>query len=105
MHRKSNEKMNMKKSGIVIATALLVSAFHATAIEGLQISIQGSNAVLSWPSVTGQTYFVQYRPTLNTNDVWTTLTNTLPAATGTNWTSFVHSNSVQWPVLGTNTGG
>lgn len=86
--------------GILIATTLFASVIQTRAIEGLKVSIQGSNAMVSWPSQTGATYIVQYRPTLNTNDVWTTLTNNLPGTPGTNWTSFIHFNSVQYPGSG-----
>jgi hypothetical protein len=84
--------------GIIGAVALsFASAIHAPAIEGLQVSVQCSNVVLSWPSVEGETYIVQYRQTLATTDTWQTLTSSLPACTGTNVTSFVHSNIVQHP--------
>jgi hypothetical protein len=83
---------------IVGAVALFfTSAIHTFAIEGLQISEQCSNLVLSWPSAEGETYIVQYRQTLNLSDTWQTLTSSLPAVSGTNVTSFVHSNIVQNP--------
>lgn len=40
---------------------------------------------------------MQCRQTLNSDAPWVTLTNSLPAASGTNWTSFVHYDSVQYP--------
>jgi hypothetical protein len=86
----------------------LASAVQTFAIEGLQlqVSLQSSNAVLSWPSQDGETYFVQYRPTIGTNDPWQTLTNSLPADSGTNITYFIHSNAVQFPtIVSTNNGG
>lgn len=82
-----------------IAITLLASAVHSPAIHGLKVSVQGSNAVLSWPSSEYQKFIVQYRPTLKTNDVWVTLTNNMPAAADTNFTMFVHSNSVQFPQI------
>ena len=62
-------------------------------------------AILSWPSLDGETYIVQYRPTLNTNTPWVTLTNSLPADSGTNITFFVHSNIVQCPTNASSFGG
>ena len=79
----------------IIASLLCVSSIRTFAIEGLQLSVQSSNVVLSWPSVEGETYVVQYRPTLNATDSWQTLTSSLSAATGTNMTLYVHSNIVQ----------
>jgi hypothetical protein len=73
------------------------SAISSFAIEGLHISVQCSNVVLSWPSADGETYIVQYRKTLDPSDGWQTLTSSLPAVSGTNVTSFVHSNAVQNP--------
>lgn len=84
----------------VSAGLLLASAIHTFAIEGLQISVQCSNVVLSWPSAADETYIVQYRQTLNSTDSWTTLTDYFPATTGTNVTFFVHSNIVQHPNCG-----
>ena len=101
--------MKTIRHAIIGAVALsCASAIHTFAIEGLKISVQSSNVVLSWPSTNGETYIVQYRPTLNTTSSWTTLTDFYPAATGTNITFFVHSNIVQYPQVldnGTNSGG
>ncbi|MFN3407882.1 MAG: Ig-like domain-containing protein [Limisphaerales bacterium] len=79
------------------ACLLFATAVHTYAIEGLQLSLQCSNVVLTWPSVEGETYIVQYRPTLDTNSTWQTLTNFMPAETGVSMTTFVHSNVVQMP--------
>src|SRR5437016_4302701 len=77
------------------AIVMVLASAHSFAIEGLKIGIRCPDVVLSWPSVNNETYIVQYRPDLNLGTAWTTLTNSLPAATDTNWTSFVHSNRVQ----------
>ena len=61
--------------------------------------------VLSWPSVEGETYIVQYRQTVDTNSSWITLTNYLPADAGTNLTFFVHSNQVGCSSGGSFSGG
>ncbi|HEU5069477.1 MAG TPA: hypothetical protein VFV96_03580 [Verrucomicrobiae bacterium] len=80
-----------------IATAaclLFATAVHTYAIEGLKLSLQCSNVVLTWPSLDGETYIVQYCPTLDTNSSWKTLTNFMPAEVGMTNTTFVHSNAV-----------
>jgi hypothetical protein len=82
--------MNMMTRGAIGALVVfLASAVHSQAIEGLKLSIQCSNVVLSWPSVPGETYIVQYRPALATGS-WQTLTNNLPAAATPGLTTFVH---------------
>src|ERR1035438_9737251 len=90
--------MKTIRHAIIGAVALFfTSAVHTFAIEGLQVSVQCSNVVLSWPSAEGETYIVQYRQTLNPSDTWQTLTSSLSAVSGTNVTSFVHSNALQNP--------
>lgn len=56
--------------------------------------------MLSWPSIAGQNYIVQYRATLDPSTPWQTLTNSYPADWTTNITFFVHSNVVQYPSCG-----
>ncbi len=81
--------------GIIAAVSfLLVSAIPALAIEGLQISLQCSNVILSWPSQNGETYIVQYRPDLVSTNSWVTLTNYMPNDNGTNITIFGSSTFV-----------
>jgi hypothetical protein len=92
--------MKIRRIGISIAICLLASAIQSFAIEGLKLSLQCSNVVLSWPSVDGEIYIVQYRPTLDVATPWQTLTSSLPADVGTNLTFFVHSNIVQNPNCG-----
>jgi hypothetical protein len=75
----------------------LLFTFRAVAIEGLQLSLQCSNVVLSWPSVEGETYIIECRPTLDANSSWQRLASDLPAEIGTSTTAFVHSNAVQYP--------
>ncbi len=72
-------------------------AVHTFAIEGLKLSVHCPDVWLSWPSAEGETYIVQFRETLDTNSAWITLTNGLPAQTGTNLTTFIHSNRVDCP--------
>ena len=86
--------MRIKQGVIVTAIALIASTFHTLAIEELKISVECPNVILSWPSVEGELYIVQHRPTLDTNTPWVTLTNTLPAAIATNRTAFIHAGVV-----------
>jgi hypothetical protein len=89
----------MKKFVYALGAAIVLFTSNTStfAIEGLQVSVQSSNAILSWPSMTNETYIAQYRQTLVATDSWVTLTNYLPAANATNLTFFVHSNSVKSP--------
>lgn len=95
-------------SAIILAIALaFASAVHSFAIEGLQLSVQSSNVVLSWPSTTDETYIVQSMQAFGTTDTWITLTDYFPATGITNVTYFVNSNAVQFPTpfaVGTNGG-
>jgi hypothetical protein len=74
---------------------LLASPTQSPAIEGLQISVQSPDVILTWPSIPGENYIVQWRPTLDPSSSWVTLTNSLPADGSANWTTFVHSNQLQ----------
>jgi hypothetical protein len=84
------------KQEAMMAAMLAMAASESQAIENLKLSIQASNVVLEWPSLAGETYIVQHRPAFDTNTVWVTLTNSLPAALVTNRTFFVHSNVVEF---------
>jgi hypothetical protein len=92
------EPMKVTTQGLIGAVALfLASAVNTSAIEGLKISVECSDVILSWPSMEGEPYIVQYRPTLDPATPWLTLTSSLYADWGTNKTFFVHSNAVQYP--------
>ena len=87
------------------AYCLLALANTANAIENLRISVQCPDVALAWRSLEGETFLVQHRATLDTNSVWVTLTNALPATVGSNWTWFVHSNQVVCTTNGGSGGG
>jgi len=87
----------MNRGVLLMFLGLFVWPLRLVAIEGLRISVLCPDVVLSWPSKTGETYIVQYRAALNTNDQWVTLTNSLPALLNTNWTTFVHTNVSECP--------
>lgn len=76
---------------------LCLSTGYTLAIEGLKMSVHCPDVWLRWPSRKGETFIVQFRETLDTNSTWITLTNGLPAETGSNSTTFVHSNRVDCP--------
>jgi hypothetical protein len=100
-------KMKRILIGICCILGFLASNKNCSAIEGLKISVQGSNVVLSWPSTNIETYLVRYRPDLSTNSTWTNLADFYPASSS-NITFFVQSNIVQYPLVfggGTNDGG
>lgn len=97
--------MKTIKQAIIGAVALLfASAVNSHAIENLQVGIQSSNVVLSWPSTNIETYIVQYRSNLDTGSPWLTLTDNFPAS-DTNLTLFIHSNAVDYGYALTNGGG
>ena len=90
--------MKTLQRGILgVVALLLASAVQTFGIEGLKLTIHCPDVWLSWPSVDGETYIVQYRETLNTNTPWVTLTNALLADSTTNITIFVHANRVDCP--------
>ena len=82
--------------GCVFACCLSRFTSQTFAIEGLQVSVQSTNAVLSWPSDPSETYIVQSRNTLNAAESWATLTDYYPADSSTNITFFVDPNPVQF---------
>ncbi|MBP7827829.1 MAG: hypothetical protein BWX84_02750 [Verrucomicrobia bacterium ADurb.Bin118] len=87
---------------ILIAACLLFEPVHSHAIEGLKLSVQCSNVVLSWPCRDdgSETFIVQYRQTLDPSTPWQTLTTSHYAEFGTNVTYYIHSNVVQNPNCG-----
>ena len=95
--------MKLLKQGarLAVFAALVASSAPVSAIEGLQISVQCPDVILGWPSSPGETYIVQWRPTLSPSTPWVTLTNAPPADWAAYWTIFVHSNQVQCASGGT----
>ena len=88
-------------------TLLVLSAGQQRvhAIEDLRLQIEGTNAVLSWPSTQNETFIVRYRARLDEAHPWTLLTNDYPAALGTNRTVFTHVGVVEYPSGGGGGGG
>ena len=97
------------KTNITLTIAVLLvfsgSQRPVHAIEDLRLQVQGTNAVLSWPSVEGETFIVRYRPRLDAAHPWAILTNDYPAAVGTNRTTFIHPGVVEYPTGGSGEGG
>lgn len=93
----------------IVGTVIILSLnsfVPAFAVPGLQISVQSSNAVIFWPTISGsgETYLVQFRHTLDASTPWMTLTDNFPAALGTNVTFYIHSNIVQYPPVPASSG-
>ena len=83
-------------SAAILGAAMICMSAHQTfAIQGLQISVQCPNILLSWPSTEGDAYIIRYRPSLDASTPWTNLADAYPADSGTNITVFVLSNIVQ----------
>jgi hypothetical protein len=100
LRKVENGNMKMKTSiqGTVLTAAclLLASSNQTHAIEGLELSLQCSNVVLSWPCKNdgSESFIVQYRRTLDPSTPWQTLTSSLNAQYGSSVTYFVHENVV-----------
>lgn len=75
----------------VAVWALALSEFDAMAIPELRISVQNDDVVLTWPSESGATYIVQYRPTLLPETPWVMLSTNHPAGSG-EITTFIHED-------------
>ena len=90
------------KASLLFALLTFLGWSHLLAIENLRISVVGSNVVLSWPSLTNESFIVQHRATLNTNTPWVMLATNHQAKLATNWTTFTHSNIVEYPAPCTN---
>lgn len=89
-----------------MAVALLFSnLLTVMGIENLQIRVQGTNAVLSWPSVEGETFIIRYRARLDEAHPWTLLAASYPAASGANQTTYIHAGIVEYPSEGSGGGG
>ncbi|MGI8965914.1 MAG: hypothetical protein ACR2H1_07485, partial [Limisphaerales bacterium] len=97
--------MKTKFSLLALLVLFAIPPRHCFAIEGLKISLQSSNVVLSWPSLETETFIVQFRLAFGTNTPWQMLTNNLPADPGTNLTVFVHSNQVSGAFMSGGGGG
>ncbi|HWD92489.1 MAG TPA: hypothetical protein VG938_09070 [Verrucomicrobiae bacterium] len=91
----------MKKTiqGLFLTTSLLLTT-HAFAIEGLTVSVQCTNVILSWPCLDdgSEQFIIQYRPTLQATDSWQTLETSLPAVYGTNQMWYTNYGVVLNPV-------
>lgn len=97
--------MNAKQQIAGVVALFFAATVNLFAIEDLRIRVDGPDVVLSWPSAEGETYIVQYRGTLETNDVWQTLTNDYSAFSGTNWTTIVHTDAACYPDGGSEVSG
>lgn len=89
-------KKALQRTVFTAACLLLASSNQSHAIQGLKLSLQCSNVVLSWPCLDdgSETFIVQYRRTLDPNTPWQILTSSLYSQSGTDMTYFVHENVV-----------
>ena len=79
---------------VAVLGVLFAMVMNSSAVQGVQLSLQGSDVVLSWPSLPEQTFIIGHKPDLNPGTQWTFLITTLPAAAG-NQTTFVHAGAFQ----------
>jgi len=82
---------------IAAAVLLFTSTDQTLAVDGLKISTQSSDVILSWPSMPGQTHLILF--TTNLLAPWTALTTGYPAAEATNKTTFIHYGQIPIPSL------
>ena len=90
----------------VVTLILMFSGYRASGIEGLRISIQnGTNVVLGWPSATNETHLIQYCGSLSSPASWQVLTDYYPSFGGTNWTTYMTTNTIPISDSGGGSGG
>ncbi len=85
--------------GCVLACCLSLITRQACAVDGLQMSVLQTNAILNWRSTNTETYLVQFNTNLNLSYPWQTLTDYFSAASSGNVTYFTNFNSVTYPPL------
>jgi hypothetical protein len=82
---------------LALLALFLVSAHHTLAVTGTQLTVQGTDVALRWPSSPGEIFIIAYRPTLDPSTPWTLLETSYDAdATGTE-TTFTHEGVVVYP--------
>ena len=77
---------------MALVALVLAAADSAFAVTNVQLSIQGSDVVLRWPSRSCQTFVICYRPALSPATPWTLRETTFTASQGTTTTN-VHSGA------------
>jgi len=87
--------------GLLTINSFSVSSSHSfelTVGNAFSIvgSIQGTAVLLTWPSVPGQTFQVDHRPTLDSGTPWLPLVTNWPSAAGA-FTTYVHTNALAAP--------
>lgn len=93
---------------LAITLTLLTSATAAFGVVDQTLQVQGTNLVLSWPSMGYEQYMIQGRPSLDPSTPWVVLTNAYPA-NSTNRTAYVIPcctlTALGWPSGGGWSGG
>lgn len=77
---------------LLLAIFVLANAHVAYSDVNLTIQAQDGNIILSWPSTSSATYWVQYRDSLDVSSTWQTLEGVVQGEDGT--TSFTDYNRV-----------
>ncbi len=86
--------MKMTKLGTTTALiALFASTLPLRAVVGQFLEVQGTNLILSWPSLGYEEYMILYRPTLDPSTPWTVLANNY-FANSTSFTTFVITGAI-----------
>src|SRR6266852_2733752 len=76
------------KAAFAAAAIILAAPVQSYAVEDQALQVQGTNLVLSWPSLGYEYYMIEYRPTLDDSTPFVQLTNCVPA-NSTNRTTYI----------------
>jgi hypothetical protein len=79
---------------VVLSFSFSLAAVHVSAVERVEPGRSGDDLVLTWGSESGQVFYLFHRASFETNTNWFVLVTNLPAASGTNVTSFTHTNAL-----------
>ena len=83
--------LNRGVSFALISLTLLISPSESSAVDDLELSIQGINVSLTWPTLGHESFHVQYRTNFNAESSWVTLDPSY-LSTGS-LTTFVHAGA------------
>lgn len=79
---------------VAVLGALFAMVLNSSAVQGVQLSFQGSDVFLTWPSQPTQRFIVGYKANFDPGTQWTFLTTTLAASSGSQ-TIFTHAGAFQ----------
>lgn len=96
----------LNKTKFVLALLVLsAGVLTSSAVQGVRLSLQGSDVALRWPSQPCQAFIIGYRPSLDPSTPWTFLDTAYASASSGTETTYVHPNVVIFPPPGTGGGG